>query len=63
VEREPKKLIVKLMEAAVLFALSAFLIQLGVCYILQVWPILLILAIIVIASIIGLRIWKSKVKW
>jgi hypothetical protein len=62
-ENQPKKLIVRIMEAAVLFALSAFLIRLGVCYILEIWPVLLIIAAVTVGIVVGYRIWKNKVKW
>ena len=42
-----------MLELAGLFALSAFLIRLGVSYLLEVWPYLLIGAIIALAIIIG----------
>lgn len=54
----PKGLITRILELACLFALSAFLIRLGVYYLLEVWPYLLIIAIIVLASVIGWRIYK-----
>ncbi len=62
-EREPKKFIVRLLEFCGIFALSAFLIRLGVCYIMQIWPVLLILAILAIAGIIGYRVWKHRTQW
>ncbi len=62
-EREPKKLIVRLLETCAIFALSTFLIRLGVCYLMQVWPVLLVLFIIAIAAIIIYRVWKHKTQW
>ena len=56
----PKKLITRLVEYAALFALSAFLIRLAVCYIMDVWWVLIILAAVSAAASIGYRIWKNK---
>jgi len=56
----PKKLIVRLLEAAAMFALAMFLIKLGVCYLLSVKWVLLVLALLAVGSYIGYRIWKNK---
>lgn len=57
-ENQPKRLLEKILEAAIIFALSAYLIKLGVCYIAQVWPVLVILATIILVGVIIYRIWK-----
>lgn len=49
-----------MLELAFLFALSAFLVRLGVYYLIEVWPYLLIGAILIIAGIIGWRVYKHK---
>lgn len=59
-ENQPKHLLEKLLEAAIIFVISAFLIKLGVCYILCVWPVLVIIATIVIGGVIAYRIWKRR---
>lgn len=51
------------METAVLLALSAFLLRLAVCYILEIWPILLIIAIVTAGIAVGYRVWKNRAKW
>lgn len=56
----PKKFTSRMLELAGLFALSAFLIRLGVCYLLEVWPYLLGGVILAFAGIIGWRIYKHK---
>ena len=56
----PKKLSSRMLELAFLFALSAFLVRLGVSYLLEVWPDLLIGTILIIAGIIGWRVYKHK---
>jgi hypothetical protein len=63
VEEKPKKLITRMLEFAGLFALSAFLIRLGVRYILEIWWVLIILAIVTAGAIIGWRAWKNRSKW
>ena len=59
-ENQPKRLLERLLESAIVFAVSAYLIKLGVCYILGVWPVLAILATVVIGGVIAYRIWKRK---
>jgi len=59
-ENQPKRLLERLLEAAIIFALAAFLIKLGICYLLCVWPYLVIIATLVIGGVIAYRIWKHK---
>jgi hypothetical protein len=63
VEVQPKKLITRILEFTAALALAAFLIRLAVNYILEIWPVLIILAIVIAGSMIGYRIWKNKAKW
>lgn len=56
----PKKFSSRMLELAGLFALSAFLVRLGVYYLLEVWPYLLIGVILTLAIIIGWRIYKHR---
>lgn len=56
----PKKFSSRMLELAGLFALSAFLVRLGVYYLLEVWPYLLIGAILMLAIIIGWRVYKHR---
>lgn len=56
----PKRLITRILEFAGLFTLSAFLIRLGVYYLLEVWPCMLIAAIIAVAVIAVWRIYKHR---
>ena len=60
---QPKKLITRLLEYAGVFALSSFLIRLAVCYILDVWEVLVILAVMAGVAVIVYRLWKNKAKW
>ena len=55
-ENQPKRLLEKLLEAAIIFVIATYLIKLGVCYILCVWPVLVILATVVIGGVISSRI-------
>jgi hypothetical protein len=43
-----------------MLALAAFLIKTAVGWILEIWPVLLTIALIVTAIIIGFRIWRHK---
>lgn len=56
----PKRLITKILETAFMLALSAFLINTAAYWIMEVWPILLVIAIIVAVIIIGFRIWRHR---
>lgn len=56
----PKNLITQILEFAFMLALAAFLLKTAVGWILEIWPILLTIAIIVTATIIGIRIWRHK---
>lgn len=56
----PKRLITRILEAAFMLALSAYLIKSAAYWLLEVWPILLTIAIISVVAIIGFRIWKYK---
>ena len=56
----PKNLITQILEAAFMLALAAFLIKTAVGWILEIWPVLLTIAIIVTVVIIGVRIWRHK---
>ncbi len=56
----PKNLITQILEAAFMLALAAFLIKTAVGWILEIWPVLLVIAIIITAIIIGFRIWRHK---
>lgn len=57
---QPKRLITRILEFAFMLALSAFLINTAAHWILEVWPILLAIAIIVTVAIICFRIWRHK---
>ncbi|MCL1976235.1 MAG: hypothetical protein FWG61_08765 [Firmicutes bacterium] len=62
-EHQPKKLITRILEFAGLFALSAFLLKLGVAYLKEIWVGLLIIAGIAGIAIVGYRIWKIRARW
>ena len=62
-DREPKKLITRILEFAALFALAMFLLNLGAAYLQEVWWILLIVAAVVGAIVIGYRVWRGRSGW
>ena len=62
-EQYPKKLVTRILEICAAFALGAFLLKLGVAYIKEIWPILLVIAAVIAAAVIGYRIYKNNVKW
>lgn len=59
-EYQPKKLITRILEFAAVFALSAFLLRLGVLYLKEIRWALLIIALLTAAAVVGYRIWKYK---
>lgn len=64
-DREPKSWIMKFLEASVMFVIAAYLIKLGVRFISQVWPVIVIIATLILTGIVIYRLWKRKndTKW
>ena len=48
-----------ILEIAAVFALAMFLIRLGICYLSQIWWVLLILFVLLIAGLFGWHWWKE----
>lgn len=48
----------RFLEAAFVFALAAYLIRIGVNFIIEVYPVLLAIAAVVLLSVVILHIWK-----
>jgi len=59
---QPKKLIVRLLETAAMFALAMFLIRLGIGYLISVKWALIVLTVLTIGGVVGFRLWKQKSK-
>lgn len=62
----PRRMLDRIFEFCAVLALSAFLLRLAVCYLLEIWPYLLAAATIVLIGIIGWRVYKfyhSQGKW
>jgi len=55
-----KKGVTTLLEIAAIFLLAVYLLRLAICYLSQIWWILLIIAVVGIAAGVGWRIWKNK---
>ena len=62
-EHQPKKFIIRILEFAALFALSAFLMRLGVAYLREIWLALIIIGVVAGAAVIGYRVWKNRTSW
>jgi len=62
-ENQPKKLITRILEFAALFALSAYLMKLGVVYLCQIRVALIVIAVISGVVLVGYRIYKNHVSW
>lgn len=56
----PKRLITRILEFAFMLALAAFLINTAAYWILEVWPILLAIALVIIVIIIIYRVWRHR---
>ena len=55
---QPKNLLTLILESAFLFFLSAFLIRMAVNILTEIWPALLVIAIVILILLIGWRIWR-----
>jgi len=61
-ENQPRRLITRILEFAGLFALSAFLLRLGVAYLREIWQVLLIIAGVIVVGTFAYRLWKRN-RW
>lgn len=55
----PTSLIGRILEFGIVVAVCGYLIKLGGCYFLQVWPVLAIIAGIALGAVIGWKIWRN----
>lgn len=55
---EPKSFISRLLECAFLFLLSVILIRMGIDILIEIWPALVLIAVILLSLVIAWRIWK-----
>ncbi len=62
-DQPPKKLITRILEFAVMFALSALLIRIGICLIAEIWYVLLIGAIVIVIAVVCWRIYANRPRW
>ena len=59
-DNQPRRWLERILEAAIIIVLSAYLIRLAACYIVQALPIIIIVATLIIVGIVAYRIWKRK---
>ena len=59
-EEKVKGVFTKLLETAAIFALAVFLIRLAVCWLMQIWWVLIILAVLILAGFFGWHWWKTN---
>ena len=62
-EKEPKRLIVRILEYAAIFAVAAFLLRLGVAYLTEIWAVVLVIAVVAVGIAAGYLGYKNKVEW
>ena len=55
-----KKAVVSVLEVAAIFLLAMYLLRLAICYLSEMWWILLLIVVAGIAAGVGWRIWKNK---
>jgi hypothetical protein len=63
VQQESKKLITRFFEFAAVFAISVFLIRLGVKWLWEIRWALIIAAIVATVLIVGIRLRTNRPKW
>ena len=56
----PKSFFQRLVESAFLFALAAWLVRTGVCFLQDVWGIIILLLGLAAAGVALYRLWKHK---
>ncbi len=59
-DNQPRRWLEKILEAAIIIVVSAYLIRLAACYFVQALPVLIIVATLIIVGIVAYRIWKRK---
>lgn len=59
-DNQPRHWLERILEAAIIIVVSAYLIRLAACYIVQALPVIIIVATLVIVGIVAYRIWKRK---
>lgn len=59
-DNQPRRWLEKILEAAIIIVVSAYLIRLAACYFVQALPVLIIVTAIIIVGFIAYRIWKRK---
>jgi len=55
-----KKGVMTILEVAAIFLLAMYLLRIAICYMRQMWWIILLLVVIGIAVAVAWRIWKNK---
>ena len=55
-----KKGVVTILEIAAIFLLAMYLLRLAICWLSQIWWIVLLLIVLGIAAGVGWRVWKNK---
>lgn len=57
---DPPDLIQRIFGYLILFVIAAYLIRTACRYLAESWPVLTIIAIIILAAAIGWRVWKNR---
>ena len=59
-DNQPRRWLERILEAAIVIVVSAYLIRLAACYFVQALPVIIIVAARIIVGFIASRIWKRK---
>ena len=59
-DNQPKRWLERILEAAIVIAISAYLIRLAACYFVQALPVIIVVAALVTAGLVAYRIWKRR---
>ena len=59
-DNQPKRWLERILEAAIIIAISAYLIRLAACYFVQALPVIIVVTVLVIAGLVAYRIWKRR---
>ena len=57
-DNQPRRLLERLLEAAIVLAISGYLIRLAACYFVQALPLIIVVVVLGVGGLVGYRIWR-----
>jgi len=58
-----KKAVMTVLEAAAIFLLAMYLLRLAICWLSEMWWVILIIVVVGIVIAVGYRVWKNKSRY